>query len=187
MENNTDAEVVCVLARQADSYYYIPTLWAAMIAIISLPIFVWFSPLWLDIKDLLIVQWGLFIATALLLRIPRLKLLMVPKSVQRRRASNLARRQFLEQNLHCTKQQLGVLIFVSEAEHYVEILVDAGVSEKVGDDQWKTLVDQMTSQIKAGNVEKGFDDCISGVGEVLSAAFPTTNDKNELPNRLVII
>lgn len=186
-EKNTDAELVCVLARQADTYYYIPTLWAALIAMISLPLFIWYSPLWLDMNELLIVQWGIFVIVALLLRIPYIKLLMVPKSVKRRRASNLARHQFLEQNLHCTKQQLGVLIFVSEAERYVEILVDAGIRAKIDDDQWKASIDQMVSQIKAGEVEMGFKNCIGDVGDLLSEFFPATGDKNELENRLVII
>ena len=36
VEQKTDAELVTVLAYQADSYHYIPTLWAAMVALAGL-------------------------------------------------------------------------------------------------------------------------------------------------------
>ena len=59
-ERITDAELVTVLARRADNYYYIPTLWAALVALI-LPLLLKFTPLWLNGEDLLILQWIIFI------------------------------------------------------------------------------------------------------------------------------
>ena len=37
IEKATDAEIVTVLAKQSDDYYYIPTLWAAMVGVIAPP------------------------------------------------------------------------------------------------------------------------------------------------------
>ncbi len=34
IEARTDAEVVTVLAEQSDDYYYIPTLWAALVGVV---------------------------------------------------------------------------------------------------------------------------------------------------------
>lgn len=186
VEKQTDAELVTVLAKRADNYYYIPSLWAAMIALIT-PILISFTPLWLSGDDLLLIQWIVFIVLAILLRIPPIMMRLVPKSVRYWRASSLARRQFLENNLHHTKGETGVLIFVSEAECYVEIIADRGISQHVANEQWQEIIDDFTARIKAGQTQQGFIDCINRCGDLLKDYAPVTEDKSELPNHLVVL
>ncbi len=186
VEKNTDAELVTVLARKSDEYLYIPTLWSAVIALL-LPLIMRFTPYWLDGNELLWLQWAAFILLACLFRIPVIKLWLVPKRTKHWRASNMARRQFLENNLHHTKDKTGVLIFVSEAEHYVEIIADSGISQKVSDAMWSQIVNEFTQQVRAGNTQKGFISCIEQCGELLKLHAPYTGDKNELPNHLVVL
>ena len=128
IEKATDAEIVTVLAKQADDYYYIPTLWAAMAGVIA-PSALLLLPHWLVLSEILLIQVSLFGVLALLLRSPFFAPAVDSQASPRHwRASNLARRQFLENNLHHTEGGLGVLIFVSELERYVEILADRGVA-----------------------------------------------------------
>jgi len=103
------------------------------------------------------------------------------------RASNLARRQFLEQNLHHTVGSTGVLIFVSEAERYVEILVDEGISRHLDNEVWEGIVKRFTEQVRQGQTVQGFVSCIEACGELLSQHVPLTHERNELPNRLVVL
>lgn len=186
VERYTDAELVTVLARRADSYHYIPALWAAAIALL-VPAALAMTPLWLTLWDVLLVQWTVFVVLALLLRIPAVMFRLIPRSVRHWRAGNLARRQFLEQNLHHTRQQTGVLIFVSEAEHYVEIIADRGIDQFVDAQQWRTIVDQFTQAVRRGETRDGFLRCIRSCGELLQAHVPVTDQKNELPNHLILI
>ncbi|MBT6078553.1 MAG: hypothetical protein HOH02_11425, partial [Oceanospirillaceae bacterium] len=51
-ESNTDAELVTVLAGQSDDYYFIPTMWAALIALVT-PALLLQTNLWLSQTDLL--------------------------------------------------------------------------------------------------------------------------------------
>lgn len=185
-ERITDAELVTVLARRADNYYYIPTLWAALVALI-LPLLLKFTPLWLNGEDLLILQWIIFILLAVVLRLPFIMMKLVPQSIRHWRASNLARRQFLENNLHHTKNGMGVLIFVSEAEHYVEIIADRGISKHVSDDEWQKIIDAFLEQIKTGETKQGFINCIHSCGKLLKQYAPLTEQKNELPNHLILL
>lgn len=186
VEEKTDAELVTVLARASDNYAYIPTLWAALIALLT-PGLLSFSPLWLGWFELIIVQASVFSGLALLFRIPALRYRLVPATVKKSRAEMMARRMFLEQGLHHTKGETGILIFVSEAEHYVEILVDRGISEKVDNQVWQNIVNDFTAEVKAGAVLKGFETCIASVADVVSEVVPATEEKNELPDRLVVI
>ncbi len=186
VEQTTDAELVTVLARRSDDYFYIPTLWAAMIALFTPPLLSW-TPLWLDSSDFLLVQLLTFVVLAVLLRWQPLMILLIPKSVRYWRASNMARRQFIENNLHHTRGESGVLIFVSEAEHYVEIIADRGISQHVSDEQWQKIVERFITQVKAGETRQGFIDAITKCGALLEKHVPATDQQNELPNHLVII
>ncbi len=186
VERNTDAELVTVLASRADSYYFIPSLWAAMIALLT-PVLLSLTPFWLSAMDLLIAQWLVFVVLALVFRIPFITIRMIPKWVAQWRAALLARDQFVANKLHHTDGQTGVMIFVSEAEHYVEILVDRGVARLVDDSEWQGIVDDLILRIKAGQVCEGFLECIEQCGEILHRVLPATRDKDELPNHLVIL
>lgn len=186
VETRTDAELVTVLAKKADSYWYIPTLWAALLGLL-VPLLITLTPFWLDWQDLFLIQWVTFLLAALIFRIPYLMMLLVPKEVKFWRANNLAKRQFLENNLHHTVGETGVLIFVSVAERYVEILADRGVDQHVSPEDWQSIIDRFIIAIKNNNTEQGLVDCIGQCGALLEKCIPATSAKNELPNHLVLI
>lgn len=193
IERDTDAEIVTVLAPRADDYAYIPLLWAGLVALIvpgalallagwfGLDVF-WTSP-WI----VLLVQWALFAVLAILFRLPGVITHLIPRHVRFWRAANLARRQFLEQNLHRTEAGTGVLIFVSEAERYVEILVDHGISRRLDNAVWAEIVADFTQKVRAGHTQKGFIDCVEACGSILKTYVPATHERNELPNRLIVL
>nr|WP_237458751.1 MULTISPECIES: TPM domain-containing protein [Photobacterium] len=128
-----------------------------------------------------------FIVFTLLFRIPAIKYRLVPKSVKHRRASLVAREQFLANGIHRTKQHLGVMIFVCEAEHYVEIITDYGISEHISDEAWSSIVSDFTHNVRDGKTYEGFLQCLEQSSKLLANAYPLTEAKNELPNCLVVI
>ncbi|WP_305845014.1 TPM domain-containing protein [Photobacterium leiognathi] len=186
IEKTTDAELMTVVATQADDYYFVPTLWAAIIALF-IPALLNFTPFWLELNDILMCQLAGFIVFTLLFRIPAIKYRLVPKSVKHRRASLVAREQFLTNGIHRTKQNLGVMIFVCEAEHYVEIITDYGISEHISDEAWSSIVSDFTHNVRDGKTYEGFLQCLEQSSKLLANAYPLTEAKNELPNCLVVI
>ena len=186
VEKTTDAELVTVLAARADDYAYIPLLWASLIALV-VPGVVHYLSGYLTMYTLLLAQWATFIVLCLVFRLPKVTTRLIPRSVRHWRASNLARRQFLEQNLHHTLGGTGVLIFVCEAERYVEILVDEGISKRLDNSSWDGIVKAFTQQVKQGQTLAGFIACIEACGELLKVHVPVTQTRNELPNRLIVL
>lgn len=186
VERETDAELVTVLAERADDYAYIPLLWAGLISLL-LPGALLFFTAAFSASTLLLIQWGFFVVLALLFRLPGVTTRLVPKPVRHWRAANLARRQFLEQNLHHTRDATGMLIFVSEAERYVEIIVDRGISQHVDDNEWQVIVSAFTARVRADETLAGFVECIAACGDKLRRAVPATDERNELPNHLVVL
>ncbi len=186
VERDTDAELVTVLAAQADDYRYIPLLWASLISLLLPGALLFFSG-WLAAWQLLLVQWLTFIVLAVIFRIPSLTSRLIPRSVRHWRACNLARRQFIELNLHHTDGGTGMLIFVSEAERYVEILVDRGISSRIDNSAWESIVANFTGEVRNGQVLHGFLGCIEACGSLLKQHVPATHERNELPNHLVVL
>lgn len=185
-EKRTDAELVTVLARQADDYRYVTLLWAALLSLL-VPVALLFLPVWLTPFEGLLLQWGVLLVLAVLFRLKPVQFRVVPRRLQRMRAAGLARQAFLEQGLHRTRGGTGLLIFVSEAEHYVEILADQGIARHVDDSEWQTIVDAFIARVKAGRVAEGFQECVAACGDKLATHVPATEQKNELPNHLIVL
>ena len=126
------------------------------------------------------------LSAALSLRPMRYRL--VPKAVLTERAHARAVEQFLVQNLNTTAGRTGVLIFVSVAERYAEILADAGIRQKVPEGAWQEIVDEMTAEIGRGRTADGFVAAIERVGQHLATHFPPGSaPANTLSNHLIVL
>ncbi|BAP43669.1 hypothetical protein NRB16_02955 [Pseudomonas sp. LJDD11] len=186
VEQRTDAELVTVLAAKADDYAYVPLVWAGAMALLGPGVFNYVTD-WFNASQLVLAQLVTFLLVALVCRIPPVTSRLVPSSVRRWRAGNLARRQFLEQNLHTAPGGTGILLFVCEAERYVEILVDHGISSRLNDQTWKAMINVFTQQIRNGQNLSGFLGCIHACGELLADHVPRTRAHAESARRVVVL
>ena len=106
----------------------------------------------------------------------------------RARAHQKAIEQFLAQSLHTTKGRTGVLIFVSFAEHFAEVIADEGIYRKVSPEIWNDLIVELTGHIAAGQRSEGFIKAIERCGKILAEHFPPgASDADELPNHLIVL
>ena len=80
-----------------------------------------------------------------------------------------------------------MLIFVSEAERYVEILVDQGIADVLDNTVWESIVSDFTAKVRQGDTRQGFLDCIDACGKLLKEHLPATHERNELPDHLVVL
>jgi len=184
-EAGTRGEIVTVIARESSDYLPIALLWAGFIALLAPGLILLFRPN-IGVFYLYEIQLGIFVAAMMVLHWSPLKMFFVPTALQRRYARRLAREQFFVQGLHLTRERTGVLVFVSVAEHYVEILADAGIHERSSKGEWDDVVTYFIADVRAGRIEQGFLSAIAACGDKLAQHFPRReNDKNELPNRLI--
>jgi putative membrane protein len=185
-EKNTSGEIVAVVARASGSYYYVPYLWGALAAlIVPWPLIYW---TWMPVEEIYLIQLAVFAALAAALHHEPLRFMLVPRQVMRQRAHRRAMQQFFAQNIYTTPGHTGVLLFVSVAERYAEIVTDAGIHAKVPDTEWKAIIAKLTAEIGGGNAGKGMVQAILRVGEHMAAHFPAPAGKpNALPNHLVML
>ncbi len=185
VERHTSGELVTVIARSADDYLYIPTLAAALLALITPAVIDLIGHPW-TMQHSYLLQLAAFMGFAVLFRWPPLTMRLIPKQVKHQRAHRIAMEQFFAQNLHRTQQHTGVLLFVSMAEHYVEIIADQGINDRVPVDAWQGIVNSFITEVKARRVGDGFVTAVTACGELLRQHFPADKDNvNELANHLV--
>ncbi len=186
VERRTSGEIFCVIARQSDDYRLVPLVWAAALALlVPLPLLFLTA---MPAKLIYLAQLITFIVAALVLSWPPIRFRIVPRRKLHRQAHAEALRQFWAQGLQKTEQRTGVLIFASEAEHYAEIIADAGINTKVAPEVWDNAVAALITGIRDGRPAEGFIAAIEQCGAVLSEHFPPgTLDRNELPDKLIEI
>lgn len=191
-EARTSGEIYCVVARASDGYFHPAAfLLAAGMLAIGIAVAWWLDRSWLGPSHLTFAaaQATAFVAALAVLRAaPRLRLRMVSRRLRFRRAHDNAVRQFLAHNVHMTERRTGILIFVSLAERYVEVVADAGINGKVGQEEWNGIVARLTAAAAAGRLAEGLGDAIDRAGALLAGHFPGgVRNPNELDDHVVEI
>jgi putative membrane protein len=185
-EAKTAGEIFVVVARASDDYRFVPLLWATLAAL-CVPLPLVFLTL-LPALTIYLLQLLVFVLLAIVLSVPPIHMLTVPKRMQRERAHGLAVDQFLAHGLHTTEARTGVLVFVSLAERYAEIVADAGIAGKVEQAVWDGAIAGLLAEIRAGRLVEGLTATITEAGAILARHFPPrTDDRDELSNELILL
>ena len=105
---------------------------------------------------------------------PSLGMLLVPHAIAEHRAHRSALQQFFAHNLHTTADRTGILIFVSEAEHFAEIVADDAIAAKVPQESWDTLVADLVTAASDDRLADGYVAAAHAAGAILTEHFPAT-------------
>jgi putative membrane protein len=161
-------------------------VWAAFAALLlPLPLILFTS---VPAHWIYIAQLALFAVLTLVLSIDAVRFRIVPRRRMHEQAHAEAVRQFCAQGLHKTENRTGVLIFASEAEHYAEVIADAGINGKVPQSVWDDAVAVLIAEIAQGRAADGFVGAVERCGHVLAQHFPPgALNRNELPDKLIEI
>ncbi len=188
VEAGTSAELVLVLAHQAERYPDVPFKvgslagLAALVALVFLP---------LDfMAELLLLDFALAFCLGFAAGrfSPRLTRLL---TTARRRAAGVgraARSSFVERGVSLTRERTGVLVFISWLERRVELLVDIGVEKRIPLDE----LNAARRRFETADLFADFPDRLPGafapINELLERYLPCGDDNpDEIPNRPVVI
>ena len=147
-ESKTSGEIIVVVATASAGYFAYALMWAALLALLVPWPMIYFTN-W-PVEHIYLAQLGVFLLGAVLMQWEALRFAIVPNSIKRARAHQKAVEQFLAQNLHTTKGRTGVLIYVSFAEHYAEVIADDGIYKKVPQETWNGVVNTLTRHLGRG-------------------------------------
>ena len=217
-ETRTSGEIFCVVAREVSGYHAVSLGWAAAAALIlplaliplgfdgsGIPSLHSLAHLGAQgwqaeqaqttgqaISHALaaygLIQAVIFGAVYGLTRIPTITRFVTPRSVRRTRVRKIALQQFLAHGLHTTQNRTGVLIFTALSDHWVEVIADQSIHQRVDPDVWGDAVAALIYELKKDQPVEGMEKAIAICGDLLAKEFPPCpQDRNELPDRLVVI
>jgi putative membrane protein len=185
-EQKTSGEIVCVLAQSSSDVTALPILVAA-VAALALP-WLLVALTAMSVHRILVLQILAFVALAVVLCLPRVRVALVPRAARRAVAHRAAMEQFTIRGIARKRERTGILIFVSLAEHYARIIADVGIAGRVPQSEWQGAVDALVAHMKCGRIADGFIIAIDICGRVLATHFPRTEtSRDELPDRIYLI
>lgn len=140
--------------------------------------------LWLYIPCALV---GAVLVASVLRFFPAVHRLFVPASQLDYRVQVRAELAFYAKGLHHTRDQSGVLFFISLFERKVWVLADQGIYQKISQDELQTYASQVTTGLKNGRKTEALCAEITRFGKVLAQHFPIrADDTNELANAVIV-
>ncbi|MGA9660046.1 MAG: hypothetical protein WBQ60_13245, partial [Asticcacaulis sp.] len=135
-----------------------------------------------------LIQVLIFLGVYGVIRNTPLQLMLTPKATRHKRLHEKAREQFYARGLHLTQNQTGVMIFCALEDHFVEVIADTGIYEKVDPSTWSDTISILLRHIKSDDLTGGFEAAVAKCGEVLTLHFPAGGENpNELPDVLIEI
>ncbi len=202
-ERGTDSEIVTIVTDWSDHYHDVSLYYAAAVMLASLGVFAvfpalldnqlaWFTGGWGDAERhlqfvvLMVVQAVLFLAVRFGFEALPFRGVLIPSAVRGRRVRRRAVQFFKASAEKRTKTRVGVLLYLSLAEHRAEIVADEAIVAKVKDEVWGDAMVALVDRTRAGDPAGGMAAAVTRIGAVLAEHFPkTAGDANELPDRLI--
>jgi putative membrane protein len=96
----------------------------------------------------------------------------LPARLLMKDARRAARAAFLDHGIDTTPERNAVLLFVSRAEHYVEILPDRAAAAAIEPAQWAGIVEQFRSQMHKADLAEAVAGAVAAIGTLCAARFP---------------
>jgi putative membrane protein len=186
VEDETSGEIVLVIAEQAGHYRAVPLLWALLAALVTPWPLIWLTMI--STSRIFLIQLAVALALSLVLSWPKLRFALVPRSIKHAQAHEAASREFLRRGMTRTREKTGVLIYLALAEHHAEILVDAGIADRVDAAIWAEIIANLTRAIRDRRMIEGLEEAIRRTGAILAEhAPPRLDDVDELPNKVILL
>lgn len=184
VERRSSAELVVVVAHRSANYAAYSGLLAAGVSLLA----GWTAALIapdLPVAHFAILQGLLLIGGGALCLLTPLGVILVPSDVKRARAAALARLEFANLVNNRTHRKDGVLLFLSLAEHYIEIIADDAIAAVIPQDRWQQMVSQFIAKAKGAPIGDSLHGLVKECGAILAEHFPAQpGQANELANRV---
>lgn len=201
-ESKTAGEIAAAFTKESDSYAIYELMFAIAAGFIYFIVMMFLAGgiekiiknlSWDYNPDHLLIFYGLSIFLVIfifywLANFAFIDRLIVPGSVMRRKVNERAVRHFMEARVYDTCDRTGILIFISHLERRVELLADKGISQKIPQEKWDSIVNHIIAGVRSGRLVKHLTESIAECGKLLAEHFPIKpDDVNELKDDIAIL
>ncbi|HEY1385828.1 MAG TPA: hypothetical protein VGF43_19540 [Dongiaceae bacterium] len=182
-EAGTSSEIaVCLLPASGDDRGMAAIAGVIVFSAVreSLPVF------WWGLDPLLLIVGALVAAILAFWLVERfdLGLRCLPARLLIKDARRAARAAFLDHALDDSPERNAVMLFVSRAERYVEILPDRAAAAAIEQNQWNGVVEEFRRGMKASDLGASVAGAVAKIGSLCAAHFPASAaNPDRVPNQ----
>jgi putative membrane protein len=185
-EVTTSGEIVALTAPESDRYREAEVLGGILLSgllTLIVGILLHHVTVWFFVPVIFVLFYP---CRLLFIKVPWLKRSLLTRSRLESAVRERCIHAFYEKGLHRTRDETGVLIFISLLERKVWIIGDRGINERIAPETWHELAWELTNGIKEGRACAALVGVIGGCGKILTEHFPRkVDDINELPDEVI--
>ena len=156
----TAARFELVIVPVADRYALYPVAFGAFAALLAGGILAAVRPL-LPLDTAFGIEAIVFVFASIAFEWQPLKLRLVPKRLKHERARQFAHRAFAARILAARERKVGMVLFASLGERYVELVTDDALDRKIGQARWNEIVAQFTKRAKSASPADALEEAIA--------------------------
>ena len=194
LEKESSGEMVVYFARSSDDYIMACWKIATILGLIVASLFGVLSWQWLLPADITILYISLGVVASIAFGffipffIPIVRLGFISESIVTHRVLTKARDIFLQEQVFDTVDRTGVLIYISELEHQVQVIGDEGINEKINQSDWDEVVSLVVNGIKTNQTAQGIAAAVLKCKDLLleNGFVVREDDTNELSDDIRI-
>lgn len=185
-ELRTSGEIAVVVVDHSSSYteaeiiggFFLGSLLSLIIAVLFFHSSIWF---YIPFSFLLSFPFHMFFK-----KYPVLKASFIGKKRMQNAVRDRALKAFYENGLYRTKDQTGVLFFLSILERKVWVLADKGIHEKITQPTLDLFARKVSKGIREGRSCDALCEGIKEIGELLAKHYPVAaGDIDELTDEVI--
>ncbi len=184
-ETATSGEIVVIVATRSGLYRSAAPVLALLMGLAAPWPLIAFTAL--SAATIAAIQAAVALGVLLLGLDARLRIRLVPPAIRRDRVRAAACREFDARGLTATQGRTGILIYLALAEHHAEIVADEAVRKRVPDETWTGILTDLGTAAGQGELGAGLVAAVARTGTVLAAELPAGPNRNELPNRVIVL
>ncbi|MEW6517937.1 MAG: hypothetical protein AB1461_00855 [Thermodesulfobacteriota bacterium] len=187
VERRTAGEIAVMVVGQSDAYpegqLLAGGVLGSLLALAATELF-WAGSLWVFVVSAL----GLTALFGWLVHyLPGVKRIFTPNDRLELQVRDRALAAFYEKGLYRTREESGVLFFISLFERKVWVLADKGIYARISQETLQAYASDIAAGIKSGQAADMLCRAILEAGELLARHFPVrADDVNELADKVII-
>ncbi len=186
VESRTIGEIAVMVVDESSQYHEAEilggTILGSLVALIATILFFHESIWWYVPLSFLLF----FPAWFFFKKSHALKIYCIGNKRKEKAVKERALRAFYEKGLYKTKQNTGVLFFISILERKVWVLADKGIHEKIKQDTLNKFARHVAQGIREGHACDTLIEAIREAGELLAQYYPIQpGDINELSDEII--
>jgi putative membrane protein len=185
VEAKSSAEIVVTVRPRSGSYRAADFIFGALVALAGLCVYVYAPTEFTDDLAPPSIVLLFFAGMAFAARVPALQRLLTPRKLRAANVRAAAREVFVDQNIACTRDRTGILVYVSTFERRAEVVVDIGIVRREADGEPAKAVREIERVVGEGSDLEAFEKAVRALGDWLAGALPPRiDDSNELADEV---